>query len=59
MVDLSHRFIFDKKPKQVLIDFESGDILLDGEKILKISPAENLKISVTEKYLHLEDRGYG
>lgn len=59
MVTLSHRTMFDEKPKQVLIDFENCVVLLNGKKILEISGCEKAKISVTEKYLHLEDDGYG
>lgn len=59
MVTLSHRTMFDEKPKQVLIDFENGTVLLNGKKILGISGGKKVKISVTEKYLYLEDKGNG
>ena len=59
MVTLSHRTVFDEKPKQVLIDFENGAVLLNKKEILKISGCEKAKISVTEKYLYLEDDCYG
>ena len=59
MVTLSHRTMFDEKPKQILIDFENGAVLLNGKKILGISGGEKAKISVTEKYLYLEDKGNG
>ena len=51
--------MFDEKPKQVLIDFDDGVVLLNGKEILKISECEKAKISVTEKYLYLEDDCYG